>query len=196
MPAVGDDDTAAGAFHLDRRVVQHHFGSGSVASGGGKECIQAGGQAFAARLEFGVRGAGFAGEDIEQAAHMIAALEKQGGQFRGDGKVAVTQGVEQVLDAMRECFDEMAFDDARATLDGVSGAENAVDVVLVVRILLQLEQARFHLGQLLAAFLDEDAGNFVHVYLVLFQGVSCAGMTSGSPNSTAMLQNSTSSLTA
>jgi len=64
---------------------------------------------------------------------------------------------------MGEGLDEMAFNDARAPLDGVGGAKNAVDVVLVFRILFQPQQAGFHLGKLFAAFLDEDAGNFVHV---------------------------------
>src|SRR5574343_992469 len=90
----------------------------------------------------------------------------------------------------------MAFDDARAALDGVGCPEDGIDVVVVVRVLLELEQSRFHVSQLFPAFLNEDAGDFVHAAFSASQGASCAGMTSGSPNSAAMLQKSMTELTA
>ena len=49
----------------------------------------------------------------------------------------IAQGVEQVFHPVGEVFDERAFDDARAALDGVGGAEDGVDVVAVVRILFE-----------------------------------------------------------
>jgi len=42
---------------------------------------------------------------------------------------------------MGEGLDEVAFNDARAPLDGVGGAKNAVDVVLIFRVLFQSQQA-------------------------------------------------------
>ena len=96
---------------------------------------------------------------------MVAAFEQQGRQAAVGGHVAVAQDVEQVFDVVREGFDEAAFDDAGAALDGVRGAEDGVDVVVVVGRLFQAQQAGFHFGELLAAFLDEDAGDFVHISL-------------------------------
>lgn len=53
-------------------------------------------------------------------------------------------------------------------------------------------RAGFHLGQLLTAFTDEYAGDFVHGFSPVFGGqdASAAGMMSGSPSSAARLQKS------
>lgn len=94
---------------------------------------------------------------------MVAAARQQAGEFARNLDFPVAQSVEDIFRLVREGLDEMAFDDARGAFDRVGGAEDAVDVVVVVGLLLQLQQAVFHGLQLFAAFLDENAGEFVHV---------------------------------
>jgi hypothetical protein len=65
---------------------------------------------------------------------------------------------------VHELFDEMAFDDARSALDGVRSAEYAVDYIVIVGLLFQFQEAGFHRLKLLSAFLNEDAGQFIHAY--------------------------------
>ena len=77
---------------------------------------------------------------------MVATLEEQSGELWADCHVAVAQGIEQVLYKMGEGDDEVAFDNASTSLDGVCRAEYRVQVVVVARILLQSQQAGFHLG--------------------------------------------------
>jgi hypothetical protein len=67
-----------------------------------------------------------------------------------------------------------AFDDAGAALDGVRGAKDGAEVVGVVGVLLELEQAVFHRHELVAAFVDEGAGQFVHRISSIGRRVSLA----------------------
>jgi hypothetical protein len=99
---------------------------------------------------------------------VVAAFEHDCRQFAADGDFAVAQLVEDVFDLVREGFDEVAFDDAGATLDGVCGAEDGAEIVGVVGRLLELEQAVFHGEQLVAALGDEGTGQFVHRVLSSF----------------------------
>ena len=73
-------------------------------------------------------------------------------------------------------------------------AENGVDIIRVVRMLFEPQQAGFHFRELLPAFLNEYVGQFVHALFPVFpsgvQDVSQAGMSSGSPSSVARLQKS------
>ncbi|KFB68570.1 MAG: hypothetical protein CAPSK01_001966 [Candidatus Accumulibacter vicinus] len=162
MPGVGLDDAAARAFDragvFDRRAGDRS-GAGCVTAEElfGQSCEQR----VAARLHGGV-GLRAGDQGVEQRAQVVAALEQDRRQFAADGDFTVAQLVEDVLDLVREGFDEGAFDDARAALDGVRGAENGAQVVGVVGRLLELEQAVFHGQQLVAAFIDEGAGQFVH----------------------------------
>ena len=64
---------------------------------------------------------------------------------------------------MGEGDDEVTFDDAGTALDGMCSAKNGVNVVVIVRVLFQSQQAGFHFRQLLAAFLHEYAGDLIHV---------------------------------
>jgi hypothetical protein len=81
-------------------------------------------QRVAARLDGGVGLRQAGGEDVEQRAQVVAAFEHHRRQFAADRDLAVAQLVEDVLDLVREGFDEVALDDAGATLDGVRGAED------------------------------------------------------------------------
>jgi hypothetical protein len=125
-------------------------------------------QRVAARLDGGVGLRQAGGEDVEQRAEVVAAFEHDRRQLAADRDLAVAQLVENVFDLVREGFDEVALDDAGATLDGVRGAEDGAEIVGVVGRLLELEQAVFHREQLVAALGDEGTGQFVHRVLSSF----------------------------
>jgi hypothetical protein len=160
-------------------------------------------QRVAARLDGGVGLRQAGGEDVEQRAEVVAAFEHHRRQFAADRDFAVAQLVEDVFDLVREGFDEVAFDDAGATLDGVRGAEDGAEVVGVVGRLLELEQAVFHGEQLVAAFGDEGTGQFIHRVLSSFlrsivgrRFQALAEMTIGSPKTPTRLQKSRTCWTA
>jgi hypothetical protein len=160
VPGVGDDDAAPRG---------SQFRSSSTGSAGRRAGVaaeellgQRRQQGVTARLNLGVglRQAGH--EDVEQRAEVVAAFEQDRRQFAADRNLAVAQLVENVLDLVREGFDEVALDDAGTALDGVRGAEDGAEIVGVVGRLLELEQSVFHRQQLVAALGDEGTGQFVH----------------------------------
>jgi len=183
VPGVGDHHAAARGLVL-RFGFDNFTGAGSWVDGIGAEfdqqCITFGG-----RVSIGFRLAGF--KNAHQSAQLVAAAQQEAGQVAGYPDFTVAQAVENVFHLVHEVFDEMTFDNTGSSFNGVGGAENGVDVVEIVRVLLKYEQAVFHGLQLLAAFLDKYAGQFVHG---LPQACSWAEMMTGSPKKAARLQKS------
>ena len=81
---------------------------------------------------------------------MVAALEQGGDQVAADLNFIVAQLVEQVLQRVGELLDVMNFHHAGTALDGVGGAENAVDGFRIAVALLHAQQTGFHLREVFA----------------------------------------------
>jgi hypothetical protein len=98
---------------------------------------------------------------------VVAAEQQRGNHVAVDLDFAVAQAIEDVFQDMGEFFDGVDFDHAGAALDGVRGAEHAVDGFGVAVAFFELQQAGFHGLELFAGLDREYVQNFVHCRLRL-----------------------------
>ena len=166
VPGIGQHHPAARALQVIARLLRHHVGPGCRCRAGGQDVFEPRRQRRALGREGRVRGLSARGQHVDQSGHVVAAFEQHGGQLQRDGNIAVAQGVQDVFHVVGKRLDVVAFHDAGAALDGVGDAEDAVDVVAIVRRLFQAQQTGLHCNQQFAAFLNEYAGDVVvHVGL-------------------------------
>jgi hypothetical protein len=91
-----------------------------------------------------------------QRLQRIGRTEQQAGQFAVDAPLAVAQLFHQALEGVGEANDAVQPEHPAAALDRVDGAKHRVHLLPVGRRGLQLQQRRFHGGDVLGGFLKED----------------------------------------
>jgi hypothetical protein len=123
------------------------------------------------------RGIGFAlagGHGLQQCTHVVAATQQQHHQAFVHGQAAIAHVVEHTFHHMGEGHHRFQVKQAGRALDGVGGAEDGVDQVVLVFGLLHGQQGGFHVLQQFAAFGNEGVQGLVDVHDAAFAGNAAA----------------------
>ena len=120
----------------------------------GRICLQSGQQFLAAGQGLRIRVSLRVGGEFEQTGDLVAAGQQQLDQLAVHLDAAVPGAVQGVFQDVGEVDDIVALDDARPALDGVGGAKDRIEGVVVRRILLQAQEIFIQAGEEFLAFRD------------------------------------------
>jgi hypothetical protein len=107
------------------------------------------------RVGAGLRGA-------QHAAERVAGAEQHVDRGGRDRLLGGPEAIEQGLEAVREAGDVVELEHARVALDRVCGPEDPIEQLEVARRALEIEHARFEVGEQLRRLLEEDLEHRVH----------------------------------
>ena len=93
---------------------------------------------------------------LDLRAQEVLGVERDGDQLGVGGGLALAHPVEGALELVGEGGDLLEAEHRSRALDGVQGAEGAVDQVVVAGRMLEVEQRRLELLEQVGGFLAED----------------------------------------
>ncbi len=92
----------------------------------------------------------------QQTARGIGRFEQHIHHGRYQAQLMAAQAVEQRLHLVRELGHVGKAEGGGAALDGMGAAEDAVELLVIGRVQIQMQQHLLHLVQVLGSFLEED----------------------------------------